>query len=135
MSRRLYGNVATSAPWNSDPREFDTRVDYTTKKIWMVALDLNPKPGKDPSHPAFYIPGQEIEGSNSRPFFALTPCVTDRGTCTTGIDCCTGFCRDGLCVPPPNHGCSKLDEKCTTSADCCENAGTCIGGFCEVSIR
>ncbi|HEX3593598.1 MAG TPA: hypothetical protein VHU80_00815 [Polyangiaceae bacterium] len=135
MSRRLYGNVATSAPWNSDPRQFDTRVDYTTKKIWMVALDLNPTPGKDPSHPAFYIPGQELEGSNSRPFFSLTPCVTDRGTCMTGIDCCTGFCRDGLCVPPPAHSCSQTDEKCEMDSDCCAGSGSCIGGFCERIIR
>jgi hypothetical protein len=135
MSRRLYGNVATSAPWNSDPRQFDTRVDYTTKKIWMVALDLNPKPGKDPSHPAFYIPGQEMQGSNSRPFFSLQPCVTDRGTCSTGIDCCTGFCRDGLCVPPPEHSCSQVEERCTADGDCCEGAGTCIGGFCARTIR
>jgi hypothetical protein len=136
MSRRLYGNVATSAPWNSDPRQFDTRVDYTTKKIWMVALDVNPTPGKDPSHPAFYIPGQEIQGSNSRPFFSLEPCVTDRGTCTTGIDCCTGFCRDGLCVPPPTDECSKLDEKCSTTADCCaETLARCVGGFCAVVLR
>jgi hypothetical protein len=136
MSRRLYGNVATSAPWNSDPRQFDTRKDYTTKKIWMVALDVNPTPGKDPSHPAFYIPGQEIQGSNSRPFFSLEPCVTDRGTCTTGIDCCTGFCRDGLCVPPPTDECSKLDEKCATSADCCaETQARCVGGFCAVVLR
>ncbi|HVU05427.1 MAG TPA: hypothetical protein VHE30_26955 [Polyangiaceae bacterium] len=136
MSRRLYGNVATSDPWASDPRTHDTRVDYTTKKIWMAAIDLQTTPGKDPSHPAFYIPGQELQGSNSRPFFSLSPCVTDRGTCTTGIDCCTGFCRDGLCVPPPADQCSRVDEKCTTTSDCCADShARCVGGFCSVIVR
>lgn len=130
MSRRRYGNVATSDPWHADPRDHDIRTNITTKKLWMAAIDLNPKPGTDPSHPAFYIPGQEIKGVNSRPFLALQPCVTDRGTCTTGIDCCTGFCRDGLCRPPPDNECAKRDEKCETSADCCNPSDRCIGGFC-----
>jgi hypothetical protein len=147
MSRRLYGNVATSDPWHTDPRDYDTHVAcpppaddpdgcYATKKLWMAAIDLNPKPGKDPSHPAFYIPGQEIQGTNSRPFFALKPCVSDSGTCTTGVDCCNRFCRDGLCVPPPTDSCSQIDESCMTSSDCCPGSqAQCIGGVCAVMIH
>jgi hypothetical protein len=136
LSRRMYGNVATRAPWESDPRNVDIHGDDpTTKKIWMAAIDLNAKPGTDPSHPAFYIPGQEIKGVNSRPFFALQPCISDRGTCATGIDCCTGFCRDGLCMPPPVHECSRIDEKCTDSSDCCDAKAQCIGGFCAIRIQ
>ena len=136
MSRRIYGNVATRDPWQSDPREVDIHGDDpTTKKLWMAAIDLNAKPGTDPSHPAFYIPGQELHGVNSRPFFALEPCVTDRGACISGIDCCTGFCRDGLCAPPDQQTCSNIDEKCTTSADCCDVRAKCIGGFCAQFIQ
>jgi hypothetical protein len=135
MSRRQYGNVATSDPWAADPREHDIRKDITTKKLWMAAIDLNAKPGTDPSHPAFYIPGQEIQGVNSRPFLALQPCITDRGTCNTGIDCCTGFCRNGLCATPPVDECSKLDEKCDTAADCCDARNRCIGGFCANFVQ
>ena len=136
MSRRLYGNVATRDPWEADPREQDLHGDNpTTKKLWMAAIDLNAKPGTDPSHPAFYIPGQEIHGVNSRPFFALQPCVTDRGACTSGVDCCTGFCRDGLCAPPDMHQCSNINDKCTTSADCCDARTKCIGGFCAQFIQ
>lgn len=69
--------------------------------IWMAAIDLRAEPGMDPSQLAFYISGQELHGTNSRPFFALDPCVSDAGVCGSGIDCCTGFCRDGYCVPPP----------------------------------
>jgi hypothetical protein len=136
MSRRMYGNVATRDPWEADPREQDIHGDNpTTKKLWMAAIDLSAKPGTDPSHPAFYIPGQEIHGVNSRPFFALQPCITDRGSCTSGIDCCTGFCRDGLCAPPDEHQCSNLDEKCTTSADCCDPRTKCIAGFCAQFLQ
>lgn len=135
MSRRLYGNVATLDPWASDPRNVDLTNGVTTKKIWMAAIDLQPKPGKDPSHPAFYIPGQELHGVNSRPFFALSPCMSDRGTCTTGIDCCSGFCRDGLCRPPPEHSCAATNEKCTTRADCCDARNSCIGGFCATLLQ
>ncbi|HVU04166.1 MAG TPA: Ig-like domain-containing protein [Polyangiaceae bacterium] len=135
MSRRAYGNVATADPWHSDPRDYDIEKDVTTKKIWMAAIDLEPTPGKDPSHPAFYIPGQELHGVNSRPFFALSPCVSDRGTCRTGVDCCSGFCRDGLCAPPPVSECSKIDEKCSATSDCCDLHARCIGGFCAVRVQ
>jgi hypothetical protein len=136
MSRRMYGNVATRDPWQADPRDYDIHGDDpTTKKLWMAAIDLNAKPGTDPSHPAFYIPGQELHGVNSRPFFALQPCVTDRGDCSSGIDCCSGFCRDGLCAPPDQHQCSNLNDKCTTSADCCDVRTRCIAGFCAQLIQ
>jgi hypothetical protein len=135
MSRRLYGNVATSGPWETDPRNFDIRTNIATKKLWMTAIDLNAKAGTDPSHPAFYIPGQELKGINSRPFVTLQPCVTDRGTCRTGVDCCTGFCRDGLCRPQIQNECSKIDEKCATAADCCDAAARCVGGFCAIILK
>jgi hypothetical protein len=135
MSRRAYGNVATSDPWASDPRNIDTRTTITTKKLWMAAIDLDAKAGEDPSHPAFYIPGQEIHGVNSRPFFALQPCVTDRGTCATGIDCCTGFCRDGYCSEPPQNSCSRIDERCDQASDCCDSRARCIGNFCALFVQ
>lgn len=145
MSRRLYGNVATSDPFHSDPREHDTHVActsdkadecFTTKKLWMAAIDLNAPPGTDPSHPAFYIPGQEIKGTNSRPFFALQPCISDAGVCSTGVDCCSGYCYDGFCRPPKKYECSKVGDKCTTTADCCPGTNTqCIGGFCSIILH
>jgi hypothetical protein len=145
MSRRLYGNVATSDPFHSDPREHDTHTPctsdqtnecYTTKKLWMAAIDLNAAPGTDPSHPAFYIPGQEIKGTNSRPFFALQPCISDAGECSTGIDCCSGACYDGYCRPPRQNECVKIGDKCTTTADCCPDSNAqCIGGFCSIVLH
>lgn len=135
MSRRLYGNVATIDPWWSDPREHDLGADVTPKKLWMAALDLNPKPGTDPSHPAFYVPGQELHGSNSRPFFALDPCINDGGPCSTGVDCCGGYCVDGLCGKKPPHGCSATGNRCTADSDCCDDNDSCVNAVCSLVLH
>jgi len=102
----------------------------------MAAIDLNATPGTDPSHPAFYIPGQEIQGTNSRPFFALQPCISDAGVCSTGVDCCSGFCTDGYCRPPQKYQCAKINEKCSMTSDCCPDThAQCIGGFCATLLH
>ena len=38
---------------------------YTTKKLWVAAIDLNAPAGSDPSHPAFYLPAQELLAGNA----------------------------------------------------------------------
>ena len=109
-SRRMFGNVATVNPWWSDPRNYDISTSPTTKKLWVAAIDPNAKPGTDPSHPAFYLPSQELLAGNSRGFWVLNPCRQSGTSCTTGDQCCSGYCRqttgaDGgdvfTCVPPP----------------------------------
>jgi hypothetical protein len=141
-SRRLYGNMATSDPWQSDPRNYDDSllVNATTKKLWVAAVDLNAKPGTDPSHPAFYLPAQELLAGNSRGFWVLNPCKADGMSCMSGDECCNGFCEpagDGgalVCASAtPNNTCSMLQEKCTTSADCCDTTNLCINGFCSLA--
>ena len=129
-SRREYGNTITDA---SDPGHpsgggpFET-YPATRKKLWVAALDINITPGKDPSHPAFYLPGQEPLAGNMRGFWALDPCGQSGTSCSSGDECCSGFCRqtsgsDGgailSCVPQPATGCSQEFEKCTASGDCC----------------
>jgi hypothetical protein len=118
------------------------------RQLWGAAVDISPD-GKyvtDPSHPAFYLPGQEFGTGNHRAFAALDPCKRDGDTCSTGIDCCGGFCKIpegvnnefgqavGMCssdVPM----CAKRDERCVEDSDCCPPAGNdppnvCIAGFC-----
>jgi len=135
-SRRLYGNVATINPYWSDPRDHDLSSMVTTKKLWVAAIDLSAAPGTDPSHPAFYIPGQELLAGNARGYWVVDPCKVDTSKCETGDECCGGFCQpDGAggftcgSKPPP---CATEFEKCTTDADCCgSKAGLkCIGGRC-----
>jgi hypothetical protein len=130
-SRRMYGNVATGDPWSG----------YTgapiPKKLWVAAIAINPMPGTDPSFPAFYLPGQEINAGNSRGFWVVDPCQANGTSCITGDECCNGFCRQGdggglVCSSNPG-GCSQQYEACTTSADCCNGGGvtlTCVNGHC-----
>ena len=142
-SRRLYGSVATTDPWQSDPRDYDDTVvaNATCKKLWVAAIDLNAKPGTDPSHPAFYLPAQELLAGNARGFWALAPCLPNGQTCTSGDQCCNGYCEPGgadgglICTStPPNTTCSAVGDKCTTASDCCDTTNQCINGFCAVSM-
>jgi hypothetical protein len=139
-SRRLYGNVATTDPWLSDPRSYDATnlADTTCKKLWVAAIDLNAKPGTDPSHPAFYLPAQELLAGNARGFWVLDPCKADGQSCESGDQCCNGYCEPGTsgalaCTGnvPPAH-CSQIQEKCTTAADCCDGTNVCVNGFCTL---
>jgi hypothetical protein len=146
-SRRMYGNVAAIPPFCSDPRGVDLAANpsptgvtnITTKKLWVAAVDLTQKAGIDSSHPAFYLPGQELLAGNSRGFWVLNPCQPNGSSCTSGDQCCDGFCEQGdagtlVCGNmPPNATCSPQGDKCTSSADCCLTNDSCIDGFCEQS--
>lgn len=61
----------------SDPRDHDLTVTPTIQELWVVALDLTPKAGQDPSHPAFYLPIQELLAGNNRGFGVADPCKAD----------------------------------------------------------
>lgn len=136
-SRRLYGNQLTEVPWLSWPPDYDTTslAQATVKKLWVAAIDLNAPPGTDPSHPAFYLPAQEILAGNSRGFWVLDPCQPDGASCMSGDQCCDGYCEangDGgaLICSNMQPTCSGVSDKCTTAADCCDTTNTCINGFC-----
>ncbi|HEY3234989.1 MAG TPA: hypothetical protein VGJ84_09735, partial [Polyangiaceae bacterium] len=140
-SRRIYGNTigpgGTATPtdqWNA--------WSMVRKKIWVAAVDIDHPTKPDPSHPAFYLPGQEIDYASLHPFVSLDPCRPLGATCESGADCCDGFCRetgrqpDGTpileCVPPPPGGCSQIDEVCVTPADCCDPTLLCIVNRCAI---
>ncbi|HEY1536405.1 MAG TPA: hypothetical protein VGF76_20435 [Polyangiaceae bacterium] len=149
-SRRSYGNTwapgrakttvmdddPTQDPWGSGS------APSPRKKLWVAAIDLNhaDPANLDPSHAAFYLPGQETESANMRGFAALAPCQMKGATCESGSDCCDGFCRQNgndamgapllQCIPPPVSMCSNIDEPCTTNLDCCDTSNLCIAGRC-----
>ncbi len=133
-SRRAYGNIATIDPFWSDPRDHDISATPTTKKLWVAAIDLNGKAGTDPSHPAFYLPAQELLAGNSRGYWVVDPCKPDGTTCSTGDECCGGYCRSsdgGLVCQPNPPGCAHEFEKCVVDADCCGGQNlSCINGRC-----
>ncbi len=139
LSRRMYGSVATIDPWASDPRKHDLIKNTTTKKLWVAAIDLNAKPGTDPSHPAFYVPAQELLAGNARGFWVLDPCKANGTQCTSGDECCEGFCQ----VDPKtgkqtcgkkNNECSKEFDKCASSGDCCDPSLQCVNERCALVI-
>ena len=123
-SHRSYGNTLPSKDNNDQ-----------NGKLWVAAIDLDAQDGKDPSHPAFYLDGQEPGADNLRGFWVLDPCKSDGTDCTTGDECCGGFCTqstpDGpFTCSPVGNGCSNEFDKCTTAADCCDPLSECINGFC-----
>jgi hypothetical protein len=143
-SRRLYGNMATRGPYESDARNHDLREGNadgpTTKKLWVAAIDMPPKPGKDPSHPAFYLPAQELFAGNSRAFWVPEACRENGKSCESGDACCGGYCRatDEFGTPvctdqlPPDV-CAQEYETCTLDADCCDDGAAplmCVAGRC-----
>ena len=118
------------------------------RQIWGTAVDASADGTYvvDGSHPAFYLTGQEAATGNHRAFAALDPCEMDGETCTSGTDCCGGFCYVpeagqefgtepiGKCSSDTPK-CAKVNERCTSSADCCppgpgEPPISCIAGFC-----
>lgn len=138
-SRRLYGNVATIPPFCSDPRGVDLVENITTKKLWVAAIDLSAQPGADASHPAFYLPAQELLAGNTRGFWVLNPCKSSGEGCSAGDECCGGYCQPEspngplICLDDlPEGQCAQSSEKCETSADCCDAENLCINGFCTV---
>ena len=117
-SRRNYGNTLVDA--SDGP---------ASKKLWVSAITIGAQPGADASHPAFYLPGQELASGNIRAFATLAPCKPNGASCTSGIDCCGGSCNGGSCGAPA--GCSNIDDKCATGADCCGTGLQCINGYCS----
>ena len=136
-SRRLYGNQLNQFPWNSWPANYDTTdlSQAPTKKLWVTAIDLSAPPGTDPSHPAFYLPAQEILAGNSRGFWVLDPCKADGLSCESGDQCCNGFCEPDPTKPMSlvctnTAACAGLQEKCVVATDCCDASNQCVNGFC-----
>ncbi|GMU63233.1 MAG: hypothetical protein AMXMBFR34_49960 [Myxococcaceae bacterium] len=141
-SRRMYGNVATINPYWSDPRFHDISQTPTTKKLWVAAIDLNAQPGTDPSHPAFYLPAQELLAGNSRGYWSLEPCQADGEGCESGDQCCGGYCRGIEAGAPPQcqssgGGCAREFERCTTDNDCCGfgEGAACVNQRCVSGIQ
>lgn len=117
-SRRTYGNRLTGGK-------------DAVKQLWVAAVDQNPEPGKDPSHPAFWVSGQDMNILNMRAYWALKPCAASKDGCMTDDDCCDGnHCNKatGLCggeeVCVPDGGPCKTDADCC-GASCDEGAGYC----------
>ncbi len=89
-TRRMYGSIAYDNPWDGNPGLSCNSGVPLTKKLWIAAIDGTYTPGTDPSHPAFYLPGQELAAGNSNGEWVNTPCASIGGSCTIADDCCGG---------------------------------------------
>jgi len=142
-SRRMYGNVAYDDPWDAEPAATNGTA-YTcnsgtppTKKLWVAALDKNFTPGSDPSHPAFYLPGQELKAGNSHAYWVSTPCAAAGATCSTSDDCCGGSgatptarCNGSSKVCQSIDECAPAGDACAGNADCCPGLVCNGSGMC-----
>jgi hypothetical protein len=117
----------------------NTHAGAQVRQLWGTAIDISPTGSytSDPSHPPFYLTGQEDVEGNHRAFTALDACHKDGDTCATGIDCCGGFCTNGTCGKPPDMGplCAHTDESCAGGTPCCDTRNQCINGFCGSLIQ
>jgi hypothetical protein len=139
-SPRDYGNIMVS-PEQAPPNDA-TYANH--KQLWVTAIDASVG-ATDPSHPAFWLPGQDATTANMFGYWTLAPCkdtLNDAGpsTCETGFECCSGFCRDTgmgfVCVNNPG-GCSQDGETCTATSDCCgaSTGSTCAAGICQSGVQ
>lgn len=62
VSERTYGNTL-----------IDEVVSTRRKQLWVTAIDADPVDGVDPSHPSFWLPGQELDNQNMRGAWTLEP--------------------------------------------------------------
>ncbi|MEO8878724.1 MAG: hypothetical protein ABI461_24250, partial [Polyangiaceae bacterium] len=112
------------------------------KRLWVAAIDKTIGT-IDPSHPPFYLEGQVQTDSNMRGFWALAACTAtgasgpDGGVaCTSGFECCSGFCDNGSCVDVTQVKCKSIGDSCTQASDCCNSdVISCSGGRCEEKVR
>jgi hypothetical protein len=120
-SMRDYGHRVTGTPNNGK------------KRLWVAAIDKDPIAAGDPSHPAFFLEGQDETTTNMRGFWALSACIPTEGGggCEAGFECCSGFCDMGECVTPQEFACVGVGGECSATSDCCNNTVvSCMNGIC-----
>ena len=144
-SRRMYGNILTRDPFRCPT----TNLAPPQKKLWVTAVDKNWNIVSDPSHPAFYLDGQELAAANSRGFWALSPCtpVGSPTQCSDDTDCCGGSaipktaqCRIDIGSNPVTKHCQNVTacaptgNACVTTSDCCDPAAVCVANVCTQPV-
>ena len=91
------------------------------KQLWVMAVDSNAVNGADASHPAFWLPGQDISTNNIQGGWTRPACRPAGIACAADADCCDGLAcygnTDKKCAP--KNGCVMPSLPCQTDADCC----------------
>jgi hypothetical protein len=126
-SMRDWGNELAVAGPNSNAK----------RRLWVAAIDGDIKTA-DPSHPAFYLEGQDAT-PNMRAFWALSQCIqtpppgVTSMECKANFECCSGFCVDKVCVDKSSQTCAGIGEACEATGDCCnQGVVSCVDKKCKV---
>ena len=135
VSERSFGNRWTEINDASCTSDFS---NCRHKQLWVAAIDASPSAGVDPSHPAFWLPGQDLDDQNMRGYWALDPCKLAGDGCSAGFECCDGSCKETtpggpkVCEKAPPGTCASIGDVCKTTSDCCDAAAgvECVGGVC-----
>jgi hypothetical protein len=124
-SRREYGNDVVGSPRGG----FGSGRPSSNAQLWIAAID--PSREFDPSFAPYWLPGQDVNGSNIDAQWATTACRSTGESCDVDGDCCSDVCSAaGVCTPPPPDACRLAGETCSESADCCEGLA-CVGRLCS----
>lgn len=102
------------------------------KQLWVMAVDADYAfDGSDPSHAAFWLPGQNPEERNITAYWARSGCEREGNQCKTDQDCCAGL----QCIRDEELGeiCARVE--CTLPGHACSEAEPCCGGYeCATSL-
>ena len=135
-SRRMYGTSRRDNPWASQGASCRS-AEVPTQKLWVAAIDKNWNGTIDPSHPAFYLPGQELLAGNNKGYWVDSPCATAGTACDATADCCQAptaqVCRVVANSSPVARRCEAASacvgagSACATDSECCGNGAKCLG--------
>jgi len=151
-SPRAYGNQFNQKSTSGTPTDFSCGASM----LWVSALDDRTAAANDDrSHPAFFMPGQQVvkittspHYVNERGYLVPSPCKSSGTSCSVDEECCgssdtpaSAACRAPVGWDPstgaPQRKCEALSgtcqnagDSCATGADCC-NGASCINFVCS----
>lgn len=135
MSRREYGNARAGTRGLRSQGRGGGRL-----QLWVTAIDLDAPAGTDPSHPAYWLPGQDLATGNFGAYWSPVACRANTTSCTSDGDCCSGRCRPdpmnpsaNVCQPPPPAECRRAGQTCGAGGDCCSGL-SCFANVCQPPI-
>ena len=140
-SPRSYGNqlnqIGATGP---------THFSCAATMLWVSALDNATASATDRSHPAFFLPGQNIlpiatqdHYINERGYLVRPPCKTTGLSCSSSDECCGGTACRVNAIPMSGAptkvckgaaDCSQAGGACLTAADCCGTGSSCVAQKC-----
>lgn len=125
----------TPQPYGNHPPAFSP----PPSQIWVTAIDASPTAGTDPSHPPYWLPGQEVTQHNIDAHWTALACRANGTDCASSSECCSGVCLSPgagappVCTSPPATSCRAEGSSCGGAGDCCAGL-TCVANACVTDI-